>query len=206
MRPRAAEPVAVAILAKAPIPGLVKTRLIPALGKDGAAALQAHLIGRAVATAAAAAVGPVTLWAWPDAHHAVMQALRASHGAALARQPDGDLGSRMLAALIHAQGPALVIGADCPALTPELLRLCAEALLDGIEAVVVPAEDGGYVLIGMRRPDARLFRDVPWSTPLVMSETRARLARLSLSWREPALLWDVDRPEDLARLAGTKLA
>lgn len=96
--------------------------------------------------------------------------------------------------------------AICPALTPDHLRDCAESLCDGIDAAVIPAEDGGYVLLGTRRPHAHLFADMPWGTALVMGETRSRLARLSLAWREPARLWDLDRPEDLARLAEIDLA
>ena len=200
------EPVAIAILAKAPLPGLAKTRLAPALGADGAAALQARLIERAVETARAAEIGPVTLWAAPDQDHPAFQALAALFGVALARQPDDDLGARMLAALVAADGPAMVIGTDCPALAPAHLRAAAEALDAGIDVVVVPVEDGGYALIGMREPQPRLFTDMPWSTAGVMAETRRRLVRLSLSWREPARLWDVDLPADVERLRREGLA
>jgi rSAM/selenodomain-associated transferase 1 len=203
---RRPEPVAVAILAKAPIAGLAKTRLIPVLGAEGAAALQARLIARAVATASAAGIGPITLWAAPEEGHVVFLTAKARHGVALARQPEGDLGHRMATALAAAHGPALVIGSDCPALTPDHLRDCAESLCDGIDAAIIPAADGGYVLLGTRRPNAHLFADMPWGTALVMGETRSRLARLSLAWREPARLWDLDRPEDLARLAEIDLA
>src|SRR5215471_20947336 len=116
------EPVAVAILAKAPLPGLAKTRLAPALGADGAAALQARLIERAVETARAADIGPVTLWAAPDQDHPAFQTLAALFGVKLAPQPDGDLGARMLAAIAAAGGPVLVIGTDCAALAPDHLR------------------------------------------------------------------------------------
>src|SRR5690242_8542679 len=200
------EPIAVAILAKAPLPGLAKTRLAPALGTDGAAALQARLIERAADTARAAKIGPVTLWAAPDQHHPAFQTLAALFGVKLARQPEGDLGVRMLAALEAARGPAIVIGTDCPALQPVHLCAAAEALAGGIDAVVVPVEDGGYALIGMREPQPALFADMPWSTPGVMAETRRRLTRLSLSWREPARLWDVDLPEDVERMKREGLA
>src|ERR1700736_1896363 len=100
------EPVAVAILAKAPLPGLAKTRLAPLLGADGAAALQARMIERAVETARSADIGPVTLWAAPDQDHPAFQTLAALFGVTLVRQPDGDLGTRMLAALDAARGPA----------------------------------------------------------------------------------------------------
>ncbi len=194
------EPVAVAVLAKAPLAGFAKTRLIPLLGGDGAAMLQARLIERAAATACAAATGPVTLWATPDEHHPALQAIRARFGIALARQVDGDLGARMLAAIAAANGPVIVIGTDCPALTSEHLRTAAEILRNGTDVVACPAEDGGYALIGMRAPEPSLFSDMRWSTPGVMAETRRRLRRRGLTWQEPVTLWDVDVPEDLERL------
>ena len=200
------EPVAVAILAKAPLPGLAKTRLAPALGADGAARLQAKFIERVVTTAQAAAVGPVTLWAAPDRDHPVFQTIAALLGVALAVQPEGDLGARMMAAIAAANGAAIVVGTDCPALTPDHLRAAARALNDGVDVVIVPVDDGGYGLIGMQRPEPALFADMTWSTSSVMAETRRRLTRLGLSWREPARLWDVDVPADLDRLAGAGLA
>jgi uncharacterized protein len=198
------EPVAVAVLAKAPLKGFAKTRLIPVLGADAAALLQARLIERAAATACDAAIGPVTLWATPDEHHPVFQALGAGCGVALARQVDGDLGARMLAAIVAANGPALVIGTDCPALSADHLRAAADILRNGLhngaDAIVVPADDGGYALIGLRRAEPALFSDMRWSTPDVMGETRRRLRQLGLSWQEPFTLWDVDVPDDLQRL------
>jgi uncharacterized protein len=202
----ASEPVAVAVLAKAPVPGLAKTRLIPALGADGAAALAARLIERTIATACAAGLGPVTLWATPDECHAVFEALRARFGVSLARQPDGDLGARMQAALVTANGAALVVGTDAPALTAEHLRMAADVLRGGSDVVVLPALDGGYVLIGARKAEPALFCDMPWSTAGVMAETRRRLHALGLAWQEPVTLWDVDMPEDLARLHEVGLA
>jgi rSAM/selenodomain-associated transferase 1 len=200
------EGVAVAILAKAPLPGLAKTRLAPVLGADGAANLQARFIAHTVATAQSAAVGPVALWAAPNQHHPLFQAIAAPSGLALAAQPEGDLGARMMAAVEAARGPTLVVGTDCPALTPEHLRAAAQALVDGIDVVVIPVDDGGYGLIGMRRPQPVLFEGMTWSTSSVMAETRRRLSRLGLSWREPARLWDVDRPADLDRLASAGFA
>src|SRR5262249_3676998 len=119
---------------------------------------------------------------------------------ALGGQGDGDLGARMLAALAAANGPALVIGTDCPALTPAHLRAAADVLRGGTDVVVLPAEDGGYVLIGTRSPQPALFSDMRWSTPRVMADTRQRLSGLGLTWSAPVTLWDVDVPEDLERL------
>lgn len=197
----AAEPVAIAVLAKAPVAGFAKTRLIPTLGAERAAQLQACLIARAVSTACAANTGPVTVWATPDATDPAFQMLSARHAVTLARQGDGDLGARMLAALAATGGPTLVIGTDCPAMTPGHLRMAAERLRDA-DVVICPAEDGGYVLIGMRTPLPVLFDGMTWSTNEVMAETRRRLRQHQLTWQEPVTLWDVDVPEDLTKLRG----
>jgi len=199
------DPVTIAILAKAPLPGFAKTRLAPVLGADGAANLQARFIEHTVTTAQSAALGPVTLWVAPDRHQPALQAIAARFGVALAVQPEADLGARMMAAVEATNGPAIVVGTDCPTLTPEHLRAAAQALVDGIDVVIVPVDDGGYGLIGMLRSQPTLFEGMAWSTSSVMAETRRRLARLGLSWREPARLWDVDVPADLDRLAGAGL-
>jgi hypothetical protein len=196
----ASDRIEIAILARAPLPGQAKTRLIPRLGADGAARLQGWLLARAVATAAAADLGPVVLWcAGPPDHPDFRQCLGAGK-VSLQVQPAGDLGVRMAAAAAKSPGGVLIIGTDCPVLTPELLREAAVAL-ERDDAVVFPAEDGGYVLIGMRRPAPELFAGIEWSTERVMAQTRERLLSLGWSWTEPATLWDVDRPADFERLA-----
>jgi rSAM/selenodomain-associated transferase 1 len=194
---------AILVFAKAPVQGEVKTRLIPALGAAGAAALHERLVDRALATAAAAAVGPVELCCAPDARHPALGPLARRHGAALGEQGSGDLGDRMHAAFSRALAgapAAIVIGSDCPALAPEHLRAAAAVLAGGEDAVLAPAEDGGYVLIGLAHPERSLFERIAWGGPTVLAETRARLAAAGLRWRELATLWDVDRPEDLDRL------
>jgi uncharacterized protein len=196
---RAPEPVAVAILARAPLPGLAKTRLIPVLGAHAAAVLQERLTERAVETACAAAVGPVTLWGAPDARHRMFAELAGRFAIARADQLEGDLGARMLAALEAANGPALVIGTDCPALTAEHLRQAADILRNESDAVVIPAEDGGYVLIGTRVPQIILFDGMTWSTDSVMAVTRERLRDAGLCWKELPPLWDIDRETDFDR-------
>lgn len=196
-----AERVGVAILARAPIPGQAKTRLIPALGAEGAANLQRWLLQRTVAMALAADVGPVTLWCAGDPRHADFALCRAFGSVTLRLQPEGDLGRRMSEALRQSPTPAgtLVIGTDCPALGAAHLREAASRLADH-DAVVLPAEDGGYVLIGTRSPPPAVFDEVEWGTDQVMAQTRRRLTALGCRWSEPATLWDVDRPADLERL------
>lgn len=194
-----AEHVAIAVLTKAPIPGTAKTRLIPSLGAHGAAVLQERLAERSVATACASGFRPVTVWGAPDLTHPFFRDLLARHRVTLARQPDGDLGARMHAAAVGARGPVLIIGTDCPALTTDHLRNAAKVLRAGSDAVVIPAEDGGYVLIGLSRPLPLLFENMRWSVASVMEETRRRARAAALSLHELPPLWDIDRPEDLER-------
>ena len=191
-------------MAKAPIPGQTKTRLISTIGAHAAAILQERLTERTVATARAAAVGPVTLWCAPDRGHSSFRELVTHHAVTLKRQPVGDLGTRMLAAMAASGRPTIVIGTDCPAFTPEHLRAAAHALRDA-DVVLIPAEDGGYVLIGLKWWDARLFADVAWGTDQVMTATRERLAALNWRWLELPCAWDVDRPADFRRLAASGL-
>lgn len=193
----------IAVLAKAPIPGLAKTRLAPALGARGAARLQRQLTRQALETALASGLGPVTLWCAPDAQHRFFRALRQKTGVDCAVQPGGDLGERMHTAFQRhcAAGPLLLIGTDCPPLTPQHLRTAAEALLAGDEAVFIPAEDGGYVLVGLRQPQPELFADMRWSTASVMADTRERARAARLTLRELGPLWDLDLPADLQRLS-----
>ena len=200
--PELLQSVQIAIMAKAPIPGLAKTRLIPALGASGAARLQRRLTRMTVACALDAQLGAVTIWCAPDGRHRFFRALRRTTGVTLLDQSHGDLGERMHNAfrLQCPRGPVLVIGTDCPALRPAHLREAARALIAGDDAVFYPAEDGGYVLVGLREPQPTLFADMAWSTSHVMADTRARALAQGLLVRECETLWDVDLPEQLARL------
>ena len=199
---RPSEVVQIAILAKAPIAGLAKTRLTPALGAEGAAQLQAALTVWAVRTALDAEVGAVHLWCAPDVGHPHFRRVQTLYPVTCLDQVEGDLGARILAAFNRhcPVGPLIVIGTDCPSLEVEHLRDAARTLTGGHDAVFQPAEDGGYVLIGMRRPSAALFDNMPWSTSSVMAQTRQRASRQGLRWAELPTLWDVDEPPDLERL------
>jgi len=199
--------VSIAVLARAPVPGSTKTRLIPALGAEGAAALQSALMRRALATACAAQLGQVTLWCWPDCDHPAFASARTDFDVELVPQTGADLGERMSSAFgrLCLSGPTLLIGTDCPALNEAHLRDAATALASGSDAVIIPADDGGYVLIGLRRAIPSLFADMPWGSSDVLTETRARLRRGGWRWEELSALWDVDRPEDLRRLAESGL-
>jgi hypothetical protein len=189
----------VIVFAKAPVPGAAKTRLIPALGADGAARLHEWLVERALETACAENLGPVELCCAPDRAHPFFAACAARFGVALTDQGTGDLGERMYRALA-AGLPAVLIGADCPAMTPEYLRGGAGALAAGYDVVLGPAADGGFVLVGANRirPDA--FARIRWGGQDVMAEQQERLRSIGWRWKQLALLWDVDRPDDLERV------
>ena len=197
---------AIAVFARAPIPGEAKTRLIPKLGAEGAAELHARLVEHTLETATRSRLGPVTLWCAGPLSHAFFERCSRRFNVPLKGQPNGDLGGRMLSVFQQRAGAAtLVIGTDCPSMTVEHLQACKAALAEGEDAVFLPAEDGGYGLVGMTQPIPLIFQGMTWSTDDVMEETRLRLHALNLSWREPAIIWDVDRPEDVERLAASGL-
>jgi len=201
----AAVPLGIAILAKAPIPGYAKTRLAQSIGGARAAELQARLIARTLQTALKAQTGPVTLWAAPDVTHPAFQAIAERGDVAVMPQPHGDLGQRMLHAAQESIGATLIIGTDCPVLAPAHLQHAANALRANFNACLIPAEDGGYVLIGMRNPQPCLFTDMPWGTGDVLRLTRERMQANALSCAEQNALWDVDTFEDFKRLEASGL-
>lgn len=192
----------IAVFAKAPEPGRVKTRLAPLLGLEGAAALHAGLVRRALCVATRSGVGPVELWCAPDESHPFFERCASQFALTRHRQVGADLGERMRNAFEHglAAGDAVVlIGSDCAALEPADLREAAAALATR-DTAIAPAEDGGYVLVAAARMLPPIFEGIPWGTAAVMGLTRARLAEARVAWRELATRWDVDRPEDYARL------
>jgi rSAM/selenodomain-associated transferase 1 len=191
------------VFAKAPVAGQAKTRLIPALGAAGAAALAQRLLEHTVATATQAGCRHVELCTTPDAGHAAFQSLAARHALTLTTQGDGDLGRRMDRALtraLHDHAHAVLVGTDAPALDAARLAQ-AQAALHDHDAVFVPALDGGYALVGLRRPAPALFAGVAWSTPQVMAQTRERARAAGLRWAELEPVPDVDEPADLVHLA-----
>lgn len=195
------DPIQIAIFAKAPVAGYAKTRLIPLLGPQGAAGLQALLVRRTLETAMKSSLRPVSLWCAPDQSHKLFSSLGDEFAIPTHPQIGSDLGARMLNAFgkLTPTGPVVLIGTDCPALAAEHLERCASALRDGAEAVFIPAEDGGYALIGLTRPVRQLFEDIPWGTSQVMARTRDRLLELRLQVFEAQELWDIDTPADYLR-------
>lgn len=190
----------VAVFARSPVAGRVKTRLIPALGAWRAAQLHRRLLGRALRIARAANCGEVVLHG--TSRHSLFRA-PTFRGASFRLQRGADLGERMHRAIqegLRRHRGVIVIGADCPALRAADLRRAARLLSGGYDAVIAPAEDGGYALIGMRRPGAAVFQGIVWGSPEVYRATLERLAGHGYRWRALRTLWDVDLPADLPRL------
>lgn len=199
--------IAIAILAKAPLPGFAKTRLIPSFGAVGAARLQRELTLQTLRTVFDAGLGSVSLCCTPDPQQrffrAIARAFRRNTGQnarlSFHRQTDGDLGQRMTKVFADATEPLLLVGTDCPALTAAHLSQAARVLDHGADAVLIPAEDGGYVLIGLRRCVPEVFECIDWGTDQVLGQTRERMRAAGLRWEELETLWDVDRVADVER-------
>ncbi len=194
-------------MAKAPVAGYCKTRLIPHIGAPSAAKLQRDLINHTINTAQKAKLGQVILWCTPDTQHMAFIKERIQKKVILKRQVGHDLGARMLHAirrgLMHNK-KVILIGTDCPVLTTDDL-LYASKQLDIVDHVYQPAEDGGYVMVASRKYVPKLFRSIPWGEHRVMSLTRRRLQQSGSIFTESNLLWDVDEFTDFKRMKTEKI-
>lgn len=194
--------VRVLFFAKSPVAGQVKTRFIPTLGVEGALALHEQLIRLTWQRVTDGGQWPMELW-MSDAGQEQRFSRLCSQQQMYVQQGE-DLGQRMYHALNHALQRApnvLVIGADCVSLDVEYVSDAVSRLRAGAKVVLGPAEDGGYVLLGIRHQvPAPLFEDVDWGTASVLNQTRVKLLELALEWQELPTRWDVDVPDDLKRL------
>jgi len=195
-----ATPPRLVVFAKAPQPGRAKTRLIPVLGAQGAAKLARQMLAHTLEQAMAAKLGPVELCMSPHADDAAWRGIAIPAPVQRSAQGEGDLGQRMARVVQRATDApgsgVLLIGTDCPALTPALLTQAA-ATLALHDVVMLPACDGGYVLLGLKTPCPALFDSMPWSTAEVAALTLQRCTQLGLRvWLGPTLP-DVDEPTDL---------
>ncbi len=192
------------IFTRYPTPGQVKTRLIPALGPAGAADLMRRLTAHTLQRAQAfAALQDISLVVYYDGGSTLqMQGLFGQH-LCYRPQANGDLGTRLLAALTEALAahcqPVVIIGSDCPDLS-EAILFEAFARLQDHDLVLGPALDGGYYLIGLQDRHAALFQQIPWGTEMVLALTLQRADQLGLHTVLLPPLRDIDRPEDLPSL------
>ena len=193
------------VLARAPIAGNAKTRLIPALGSDGAARLARVMLWHALDAAMAATLGPVALVGDP---HPARWGFAFPPEIELSAQAGADLGERMTAAVERALAPGetvIVTGTDCPGLVAARISGAALAL-ETHDVAIIPATDGGYVLIGFARFDGAIFAGVEWGSADVLAATLANIETLGWSVWLGEPLADVDEPADLIHAPATWLS
>lgn len=193
------------VFSKAPIAGQVKTRLAKITGDESAVKIHEHLVRHCLKIATSANLAPVELWCSPSQGHAFFQQCRREFTIQLKEQGEGNLGQRMSRAFLNGLSDAdcvVLIGTDCPVMTEENLAHAFSLLENGDVTVIGPAEDGGYVLLGMSQYQASLFENIPWGTERVLNET---CDKLDGDYGLLPVLWDVDYHEDLQRLISAKL-
>jgi uncharacterized protein len=192
---------ALVVFAKHPRPGAVKTRLAASIGNEAAAGLY-RALAEHVLEATAPAAGEYERLVFFEPGEALEEVRAWLPGTRLLAQSGPDLGARMADAFARAfaRGASRValVGTDTPGVTRETAALALSAL-DAADVVLGPAEDGGYYLVALRRPQPSLFAGIDWSTSRVLDETRARAAAAGLDVRELAPLADVDTLDDLRR-------
>ena len=194
--------VRVLFFAKAPVAGRVKTRFISELGSEGALALHKKLIQLTWQRISERARWPIELWMSETGKEGWFSRLCALDQMFV--QQGDDLGERMSFALNQALQRApyvLVVGADCVSLDTDYLLDAIKRLKAGASVVLGPAEDGGYVLLGVSHTvPQQVFLDIEWGSERVLQQTRAKLLASGITWQELPLRWDVDVPADLPRL------
>ena len=193
----------IVVFAREPLLGKVKSRLAIEIGAQEALAVYRAMLARLGQLLTQAQIASWDLWVTSNCSH--KDFLSICNKTNIYLQNGQDLGARMDGAIQQTLRQenvesVVLIGTDCPALTERYLDQALLALDSGTDVVLGPAEDGGYVLVGMRRPITALFEDIPWGTDQVMSRTLEALKANELSYELLDTLWDVDRPEDLVRL------
>ena len=195
----------VLIVAKAPVAGQVNTRLIPDIGVEAATALQFELIQSRLESLNETKLCETQLWCAPDVHHPFFQQCQSQYNIELHKQSGDDLGVRMSSAIEQSLKKfkrVVLVGTDAPSLSCEHIETAIEQL-ENHDVVIGPAEDGGYVLIGMSQHSDAVFQVVEWGTDQVLDETRAKIQENKLSCFELEPCWDIDRVEDYLRYKNT---
>ena len=190
------------VFCKAPVAGQVKTRLSNVLSAQQCADLHTELSLRTLELAVNSQLCPVQLWCSPTIEQDFFSLAATTYGISLAQQQGKDLGERMhhafCSALVHYRH-AVLIGCDCPSLTKSDLATALDALAIGNDIVLAPAEDGGYVLVGLNQPHPELFNGIAWGTSEVLAKTRELIQQHHWQSIELKEQWDVDTPTDLLR-------
>ncbi len=193
------------VLAKAPVPGLAKTRLCPPLTLAEAAAFAAAGLVDTVAVARAAQCAggyecAVTL-AHPAGGAALIRATLGTNALPMRPVPPGDVGAAMAAAFSGGAAQVALIGSDLPALPPAYIAAAFAALDAGADVALGPAEDGGYYLVATTQPRPELFAGMTWSTDTVFAQTVQRAEMMGLTQAHTPTWYDVDSVTELLRCA-----
>jgi rSAM/selenodomain-associated transferase 1 len=200
---------AVHVMGRAPIAGTTKTRLIPLLGSGGAARAHRYMMLKTLRTVREASIGPCTLWCSPDTNHTLFTVLSERYGLAIQSQGSGDIGDKMLdIAFQHfskepvsknnVKGSMIIVGTDCPSLTPQHFEQLANAL-EHVDIALIASHDGGYVAIGLRKLIESVFQGITWSSPMVLEQTLQAANKANASFKVIDTLHDIDEPADWLR-------
>ncbi len=190
------------VFAKAPQPGRVNTRLIPAIGEPAATRLQHDLVHRRLSSLYGAKLCDVVLMCAPDTGHRFFQQCQRRYQVGLQAQQGRALGERLASGVRQALGAyrrVVVLGCDAPALPLSSIRFALERLRQGVDVVLGPAEDGGYVMLATRGDHPSLYRDIDWGTERVLAQTLAAIDEAGLQSHLTPPCWDIDRPADYRR-------
>ncbi len=190
------------IFAKAPVEGKVKTRLASTIGDQAALRFHEEMLEYTLEMVCKNGLANVELHVSGNPDHPLIQTLARQYDIVVRPQQGSDLGERMYHALEQSllnSHYCILIGTDCPAMDVDYLANALTALLRGQDAVLGPAEDGGYVLIGARQPDKDWFSDIAWGTAHVLEQSRRKIMAGGARLEELQTLWDVDRIADFQR-------
>ncbi|HYB53253.1 MAG TPA: TIGR04282 family arsenosugar biosynthesis glycosyltransferase [Thermoanaerobaculia bacterium] len=196
---------ALLLFARAPVEGKVKTRLVPPLTVPSALRLYQAFLEDAARIYRAPGLWEAVLEAEPGPEHPELVRLFTPPWR-LEAQRAGDLGQRLEDAFARAfargASAAVAVGSDHPALPRARIEESFRCLSEGIGATLIPADDGGYCAVGLcaQAPLAEVFREIPWSTPSALKVTQQRMQQAGLSVSVLPASYDIDQPEDLARL------
>ncbi len=199
---------AILVFCKAPVAGQVKTRLMPQLSAEQAVDVHIELTERTLSLLNNSYFCPIQLWCSLGTSHLFFDDCANKYKVSLHTQQGKDLGERMYHAIntaLTTSSSVLLIGCDCPSFESNDFEFAITALEAENDVVIAPAEDGGYVMIGMTQAQPQLFSNMTWGHDLVLNDTRHRLAELDLKYIETRPHWDVDTANDLQRYKRTKI-
>lgn len=190
---------ALLVFTRAPVAGQTKTRLIPLLGAQGAAEFHQTVLMETLASAKASDFESVEIWSDTELKHPFLQQCILDFSCTSKIQQGNDLGEKMhyaMQASLATNAFVVLIGSDCPTITTDILNQSFQQLSNGKDAVLGPANDGGYYLIGLKRQNPEIFQDICWGEYDVAEKTRQKFVRLGLEYVELEELSDIDTPDD----------